>query len=639
MSLPEGVQTVTVTGAFASPSDAASPISGRVIFTPSVSRVISAEDGVIAVGPVTVTLDASGAFSVDLLATDAEGFSPSGWTYGVFELIAGEVSRAYDVALPAAAPTADLSSLAPVSASDGTVVQLPPTVTSVDGLTGAVDLTGRYLQQAGADTRYGQLAAANAWTGSQSLGSTTPEKSTTVTLSSGGRPLFVKTTSTYDHALTSYLAGGQTPPPSGGGYNPTQFNNSAINAVSENSQNSAMFLSGVETGRGTLKIAHKGYADGADSNAAAISIDLQTDYNTPGDTTTPVAGTKGTKARGIFVTSTTDASTTGVLGDAVAVRFTTGLDDFRVTGAGKTILGSAIGSTPLGRLDVRQGDDATVGLFLKPNSANASDLVQVQDSTGALKISVDKTGQAIFRRNVYSTLGVQVGGTSATFGGGSGVLGLTDASTAPTTNPSGGLVVYSQAGTLKYRNPSGVVVTLDGSASSDVRPARQGLLGWSLDPGAAVNGTALTAGQETLIRVVAEAAGTVGHVTLGLTNTPAGCANSFVGIRDASGTLLGSTADASATLNSSAAGKLTLALAAGVSVTQGAAYYVVVVVGSATTLPSLSRGASNGVINDGLAAGAYRTMTAGASLTALPASVTMSGAGQSSTAYYASMSV
>lgn len=231
---------------------------------------------------------------------------------------------------------------------------------------------------------------------------------------------------------------------------------------------------------------------------------------------------------------------------------------------------------------------------------------------------------------------ILVGGTSPLGDNGVGVLALANATTIPSTNPTGGLVLYSDAtGTLKYRNPNGVVSVLTGTSPG---PGRQNLLGWAFDPAAAINNTAPTAGQETLIRVVADSSGTAGHVTLGLGNTPAGCTNSYFGIRDASGNLLATSADYSTTLNSSTAGKITVPLSSTATIVQGSAYYVAVLIGSATTMPTFSRGASNSVINDGLTSGGYRTMTDGSGLTTLPSSVTLSSAGQSSTAYYASIS-
>lgn len=78
---------------------------------------------------------------------------------------------------------------------------------------------------------------------------------------------------------------------------------SAINATSANTANSAMFLSGVELARGTLKIAHTGdTAVATDANASAISIDLKS------------SGAAGaTAAQGIFIDSTTGGSTGDIL--------------------------------------------------------------------------------------------------------------------------------------------------------------------------------------------------------------------------------------------------------------------------------------------------------------------------------------
>lgn len=72
---------------------------------------------------------------------------------------------------------------------------------------------------------------------------------------------------------------------------------SALNVTSANVSNSAVFVSGVETGRGTVKITHTG--TGTDGSAAGLSIDL--------------AGS-GTAAQGIFIDAT-GGGTTGDLAD------------------------------------------------------------------------------------------------------------------------------------------------------------------------------------------------------------------------------------------------------------------------------------------------------------------------------------
>ncbi|MFD7735540.1 hyaluronoglucosaminidase [Kitasatospora phosalacinea] len=164
----------------------------------------------------------------------------------------------------------------------------------------------------------------------------------------GGQAACFTTTSKavdYAHALvavqngtTGFEADGVTPKLNGG---------SAINAVSRNPDTSAMYLTGVEKARGTLKITHMGYDDATDKNAAALSIDLRT---------------AGTAAQGIYVTAT-DGATQGNL---IALRNNTGLDDFVVKGSGLVGIGTVRGDNPRAKVHVvqRTGTDAA-GLLVE----------------------------------------------------------------------------------------------------------------------------------------------------------------------------------------------------------------------------------------------------------------------------------
>ncbi|CAG7658498.1 hypothetical protein [Actinacidiphila bryophytorum] len=96
------------------------------------------------------------------------------------------------------------------------------------------------------------------------------------TADSDVRTGFFKTTSVSEHAVTVYQAG-----ESGSG--------AALNVISDNPGTSAVYVRGVESGRGSVEIAHVGRADGSDASASGLSIDLQT---------------AGTAAQGIFVTAT-----------------------------------------------------------------------------------------------------------------------------------------------------------------------------------------------------------------------------------------------------------------------------------------------------------------------------------------------
>lgn len=109
--LPESIPTVKVTGRYLLPDG--TPLTGSVTFrAPAVLTFPDAD--VILGGPVVAQLDATGAISVILPATDAPDMDPDGWAYVVTEQLAGVTSnRSYAILLPAEHPTADLADLAP----------------------------------------------------------------------------------------------------------------------------------------------------------------------------------------------------------------------------------------------------------------------------------------------------------------------------------------------------------------------------------------------------------------------------------------------------------------------------------------------------------------------------------------------
>ena len=118
--LPEGIPTVRVTGRFLFPDGR--PLSGQVSFRAPSLVTFGAYD-VILGGPVVVPLDATGAFEVELPATDAPGMNPSDWSYQVAEQLAGvQVNRVYQILLPAETPEADLADLAPTDPTTPTYV-------------------------------------------------------------------------------------------------------------------------------------------------------------------------------------------------------------------------------------------------------------------------------------------------------------------------------------------------------------------------------------------------------------------------------------------------------------------------------------------------------------------------------------
>lgn len=286
---------------------------------------------------------------------------------------------------------------------------------TVVNLTG--DLAGK-LSTAG-----GQITGDVVMTGDVESGSFTTDSTV--------RSAFFKTTSSSHHVVTIYQAGTS-------GVDVA----AALNVVSDNPQSSAMYLSGKETNRGTLKIAHIGQADGSDSSAAAISIDVQT---------------SGSAARGIFMTSTSGGQT----GDPIVVRFN-GRDDFVVKPSGRVGIGLATAATPAGKVEIAQNDDSTPGLSMRANSTSAQNLIEFKRSSdGAVRTRVDAQCQLVSQQIAFfAGAGLQLGATTTDFGGASGVVSIKNATAVPSSNPTGGGILYTEGGALKYRGSSGTITTI-----------------------------------------------------------------------------------------------------------------------------------------------------------------------------------
>ncbi|WP_306326950.1 hyaluronoglucosaminidase [Streptomyces venezuelae] len=241
----------------------------------------------------------------------------------------------------------------------------------------------------------------------------------------------VSTTATAKlHALTVHQAG-------------VAGNGVALNVVSDNPEDSAMYLSGTERSRGTLKILHRGHADATDGGAAAVSIYLDTDG------VTDQSG--GTAAQGIYVTHSTGPTK----GNLITLR-NNGVDDFVVKGSGAVGVGLPIGATPRGRVEIAQRN-SLIGLMMQANEDSTSRVVEIRDRTGVAKLRVLNSGTLAAHNAMF---GVTSG---ESYGGGDGVIGIRNATTAPTADPTNGGVLYAEGGALKWRGPSGTV-TVIGSA-------------------------------------------------------------------------------------------------------------------------------------------------------------------------------
>lgn len=113
MPLPVGLDKVTLTGKYATPEG--SPVAGTVEFV-GPTWVVDTGNNIVFTTSETVTLDATGAFSVSLVATDAIGVVPNPFTYQVVERLSG-ISKAhrYTISLPKVNPTVDISDIINIS--------------------------------------------------------------------------------------------------------------------------------------------------------------------------------------------------------------------------------------------------------------------------------------------------------------------------------------------------------------------------------------------------------------------------------------------------------------------------------------------------------------------------------------------
>lgn len=140
MALPDGLPTVTLTGTFAHPDG--SPMKGSVSITPVPGKVVSADTGITVQGRAKAKLDANGAVSLTVLATDAAGINPTGFTYRVTIAFPDATGDEFFTALPASAPAVKLPAITPASSDEGNYIVItgpagPPGADGEPGPAGA----------------------------------------------------------------------------------------------------------------------------------------------------------------------------------------------------------------------------------------------------------------------------------------------------------------------------------------------------------------------------------------------------------------------------------------------------------------------------------------------------------------------
>lgn len=127
---------------------------------------------------------------------------------------------------------------------------------------------------------------------------------------------------------------------------------------------------------------------------------------------------------------------------------------------------AAANTNASGRVSASGGTTMTIssagtkGLVFKAAASPTVNIFEVQDSTSVAKFYLNNFYQLFTLADIRCSASAQIGSISQGFGGGVGVIGITNATTLPTTNPVGGGVIYAEAGALKYRGSSGTVTVI-----------------------------------------------------------------------------------------------------------------------------------------------------------------------------------
>ena len=127
------------------------------------------------------------------------------------------------------------------------------------------------------------------------------------------------------------------------------------------------------------------------------------------------------------------------------------------TAFGNTFVGSAVGAGVTGSANTMVGFAIGGGITSGANNTIiGGSLTGLSNSSNNIIIA-DGAGNRRFNANSNGNIGLNGFGQ---YGGGAGVVYISNATTAPTSNPVGGGILYVANGALKYRGSSGAVTTL-----------------------------------------------------------------------------------------------------------------------------------------------------------------------------------
>ncbi|MGW0545369.1 glycerophosphodiester phosphodiesterase [Streptomyces griseoincarnatus] len=123
MALPDSAQTITITDSRTHPDGG--PMRGRIVLRPAPALVTNPALGHIAQGDAEASWE-DGTLTLTVLAADADGYDPTGYTHTVMEYPEDAPGRLYPVLLTTdLGPEVDLATLAPTTPYSGDYVLVP----------------------------------------------------------------------------------------------------------------------------------------------------------------------------------------------------------------------------------------------------------------------------------------------------------------------------------------------------------------------------------------------------------------------------------------------------------------------------------------------------------------------------------
>jgi hypothetical protein len=182
------------------------------------------------------------------------------------------------------------------------------------------------------------------------------------------------------------------------------------------------------------------------------------------------SGTKALVIKGATSQATSLVEIIDATGTGLITVDSTGNGNFtRLTAGTVTNLGYAA-------LSVNTGATGTAGIVVRGVASQSANLQEWQNSGGTAIGGVTSGGNVFGQYTkslgaralsddtvTFVTSGsrnIQLCGSTGSYGGGTAVIGITNAANVPSTNSTTGGILYVEAGALKYRGSSGTITTL-----------------------------------------------------------------------------------------------------------------------------------------------------------------------------------